>query len=885
MSNNVICVFSANTTGMESPRSSRRTSQHRQRSHRGLEGTTGSPSNSPRRRRKHRHSDTNPPTAGVVANGHVNNGEEEDSQISMSALTRGRIPDSFEIEDNGVGRSPPNIAAVPSIACGYNLWNVSPGGSTKGMPPGSAGIATTVANGEVGVSSSQVISNEGQTCAAHVGTTLHNGVPTTQASAMAGISSTGDISEPCNSSTNITSEDNSKEEGVSLRNAAKTDPPPLPPRKYKPKLLAGMLHNADSMPPPPPPRTEASASTTVTSTTPELSVPSHMPPRENQASFDSMEAFAGSHENLAFESKRSSSEASVSTAEQDNNTAESNQSQLPTAQNSDQSQEVIQNDNQLAESLENGHESISEEVAMEEELDVADDAQSDGTMVDDVTEISIDSQDGMTEDNTSVSSVSLSQDEGACGAAAAERVRVSVTTTCVGSTVTTISAQLAKIPTIESAVSHNSYAHSPQHRSSASSASSAHSVPVGSQDSVLSDATDSVQSTGAHIVVTAQPTSEVSSRPVNMAVTRAHATEPTLPSRSSPPGGAHQSGVQHVQLRESVPRFIPQSVSSSPRRRTSAQSSPPVSNNIQRTNFRSNSLDNDLLTNVLQPMHASITPALARLGVTGVTSHTMPNGQVTRHNSEGKPQRRRMLSEEEREATRAQIAQHLNRWHQELEGQTPPPTPPPRDHPQRDTTVPPAPPPREGSILSQSQSQDSLPHSPPTPPPRDPNTTLSSRQDAESPSGRQMIQQQLHRWHQQQQQQQGQSPPTTQQQQEASSPAQQEIQSLHQQQQEMMLRQQQLQQLQPTAAVTPTTTASPARSDGGDIWERRQTPDNSPQHGNGQQRATPVTTTSEYIMIVFHILVISFGITNRCKIFKVAGKQIIKAVPFINVCV
>jgi E3 ubiquitin-protein ligase HECW2 len=56
---------SGNST--ESPRSGRR--KNRQHSHRGLEAMSGSPSNSPRRRRKHRHSEG----GVVVANGHVNN--------------------------------------------------------------------------------------------------------------------------------------------------------------------------------------------------------------------------------------------------------------------------------------------------------------------------------------------------------------------------------------------------------------------------------------------------------------------------------------------------------------------------------------------------------------------------------------------------------------------------------------------------------------------------------------------------------------------------------------------------------------------------------------------------------------------------------------------
>ena len=99
-------LIAGNSVG--SPRTRRKSSSGR-RSHRHgvMEGSSGSPSNSPHRRRKHRgHSED----AIVISNGHAEEVEEEDQS---------RMPDNLDIEDETLmGRSPPSLSAVPSIECG-----------------------------------------------------------------------------------------------------------------------------------------------------------------------------------------------------------------------------------------------------------------------------------------------------------------------------------------------------------------------------------------------------------------------------------------------------------------------------------------------------------------------------------------------------------------------------------------------------------------------------------------------------------------------------------------------------------------------------------------------------------------------------------------------
>ena len=214
-----------------------------------------SPVSSPHRHRKHYHADTS------LTNGQIpsaNNDDLEDMNVSLNALTRGRIPDSFEIEEDSLGNSPPSISAVPSIECGSGVWE---------SPPSEHSVSLSEVNG-----------------ASRVGQV--NEVECTLQEASTSVCDRTDMST---------------EEGT---------PPPLPPRKYKMRGHKLDLLDCDGGQPPSPPTRIITSDSKVNSDTParpttpvvdlaELQVPGGFPPRENQASFDSMEAFAGSQENIA----------------------------------------------------------------------------------------------------------------------------------------------------------------------------------------------------------------------------------------------------------------------------------------------------------------------------------------------------------------------------------------------------------------------------------------------------------------------------------------------------------------------------------------------------------------------------------------------------------
>ncbi|CAH1790470.1 unnamed protein product, partial [Owenia fusiformis] len=112
-----------------SPRSSRRSLQNQRRVNSFATDHSPSPTNSPNSRRRKKRVNTDP---GIVTNHvesttdrvsqHNDTSAENDiggSHISLSALSRGRIADSFEIEDESLlSQSPGSLNAIPNIECG-----------------------------------------------------------------------------------------------------------------------------------------------------------------------------------------------------------------------------------------------------------------------------------------------------------------------------------------------------------------------------------------------------------------------------------------------------------------------------------------------------------------------------------------------------------------------------------------------------------------------------------------------------------------------------------------------------------------------------------------------------------------------------------------------
>ncbi|ELU13953.1 hypothetical protein CAPTEDRAFT_199104 [Capitella teleta] len=165
----------------------------------------------------------------------VENGDVplNDSDLDLTALSRGRLMENFDIDEAEINLQTPSIAAVPSIECG-------PTGKWK-----------------------------------------QSGVPV-------GVVRPFSVVEPTSSMDGETSGESPPPDRNSI-------PPPLPPRKHrgssKVKKAPLDLSKACSM-------SELSSMQVPVVNLSELQVPEGLPPRENQASFDSMEAFAGSQENM-----------------------------------------------------------------------------------------------------------------------------------------------------------------------------------------------------------------------------------------------------------------------------------------------------------------------------------------------------------------------------------------------------------------------------------------------------------------------------------------------------------------------------------------------------------------------------------------------------------
>lgn len=265
------------------------------------------------------------------------NDDQEDSGISLCNLSRGRIPDDVDIglaenEEEILSCSPPNLAAVPSIVCGFNSHLDSQ--SLRSDEIGTASSSDNSGGMEILPSSDSNALNgltlihafdhsSGNSSAERIGTSSE--------SVMMDRDEIVSIASSCDNEVRLTLM--GAEEGVETEQGATGLPPVLPPRTYKAPPLPPRSRNSDApplpprtpertlekpnfpkssvspiaisegnslalLPPPLPPRTYSPIS--ITSNSDELAVvpqPEPAPEEETKNSFDSMETFQGSSDN------------------------------------------------------------------------------------------------------------------------------------------------------------------------------------------------------------------------------------------------------------------------------------------------------------------------------------------------------------------------------------------------------------------------------------------------------------------------------------------------------------------------------------------------------------------------------------------------------------
>ena len=594
--------------------------------------TNGSPTQSPRRRRKHRqlsgNSDNNTfgaTISGILPNGYTDSHDasQQDVTISLSALSRGRISDSFEIEDVTLtDNTPQHLSAVPNIECRQSVLNQGATWNCASADHASGNQAYGIDNHSASVVG---ISPNLNSIAGH-----------TERIITMGENQVDGINGACNG--NSDKEINTEERRNKVANHfTRNTPPPLPPRKYKTKGLVGERL-----------RLKDHANNSIM---PELTVPQGLPSKENTSSFDSMEAFSGSQENMTVNSAAVSRPAAtgipeeVSLQECNASTGQNNGANAATTSTNPnvatlnvqlegtvrgQCETDFQTDRPITptERAHNKTESFDESGATSESYESA--SESMGTSEEAVLQ---------TADSP------VKSHNNACTAA--------------GSFVTSIAAQLARIPSIESAVSEHTCC-----PTRVKQQSSVESVPEDNQqmsasmhDSVYSSNEAGVPSTGAkaHLVVTAQPTGHETSRPVLMGMAHSHA----VPLTAVIPVTSELSG---------------QNSSSSDHSDTSNQQglTKHISVHMQQINGKHKQPPTQQSrVAVIKPVPAP--RKITRQGsqettdivftFTGDSSGNSDSAAAGQQEDEPLSPRRKLLSDQERQQNRQQIQEQLARWH------------------------------------------------------------------------------------------------------------------------------------------------------------------------------------------------------------------------------
>ena len=581
--------------------------------------TSGSPTESPRRRRKHRQlsSDTDNNASGTTVSGILPNGysdphesSQQDVTISLSALSRGRIPDSFEVEETTLNdNTHQHLSSVPNIECRQSALGATLNYSNADHVNGASAQAFGIDNHSASVVgiSPNLSSASGHT---HRNTMGENTVE-----GMNGACNGNDRKEI----------NNEQRRNKIAKDFKRSIPPPLPPRRYKTKGLS-----VEKL------RAQDRSNTSVTQT--ELSVPEGFPSKENTSSFDSMEAFSGSNENMALNSIPNSRNSETGNA-QDVNAQELD---YEAAAGAALSNHTVTTLNVRLEGTVRGQSET-------------DDIQTDGPVTPNQNKESFDESGATSE---SYESASESGEKASVQTAESPIKGQNNACTAAGSFVTSIAAQLARIPTIESAVSERSCCPTGvrQQNSVESLNEEVQQISGSMQSSTHSSNETNVQSTGAkaHLVVTAQPTGQETSRPVLMGVTHSHAVPLTavIPlasevSRQDSTSSEHsdansqQGSTKHTSVH--IKQNGNKQKQSPPQQKRVAVVKPvPVPRNVNKP---------------ASPETADV--------VFSFTASVGDNAAAGQQEDEPLSPRRKLLSDHERQQNRQQIQEQLARWHQQ----------------------------------------------------------------------------------------------------------------------------------------------------------------------------------------------------------------------------
>ena len=648
---------------------------------------TGSPRS--RHRKHHRHGNHNSHGSPSVAvpNGHIPRSDDTESGNHGDDWSDGdqnRLQDNLNLVEGSLSTSPAGIAAVPRIECSPKLARSN---SSLQRQDDTAGDSNT-SHSEDGISTEAVQLD------------IHQPAQSSEAS---DVSNHGDRDAMVTDSMGaVFTQPDMTEAPAQPAESTEGVPPPLPPRNYRVKhadlsnrksypLAANKINNRAD---------RKSLERTVSgSDNPARS----FPPRENQASFDSLHAYAGSRENLTRHiSSSSSSDNQSSTDHQLGSVGEENTGERP------------QTDLTASHC---GTEAGGSEIATQQGSD------SQGAAA------------------AGCDPESVTNPEAASPPTESTPV---VTRTRSGLGASSMAAQLARIPNIESAVSsspgqrftftldqmvHPEYEVSSKRRSEPH----LHYVDREGGDTMWSNK-PGFEPTSAQLVVTAQAVGQetssrvASSKPqVCLPVTG----KPAIPPRpTSKPLERHPAPGQlasESSSEDSSLTLSEQSALAVPASRTSHSSSSSGSEvDGPRWPVR-----NESMCSVSS--ESSVTSSSSE-GIAGPPPPAM--SQLLRH---------RGHSEEDRD-----VPHPLQQWQHSLSQSTesPPPTPPPREG--RDNSPrPPVPPPRDGSKLStETHPAVATVVIPPTPPPR---VTPVATRGSDPTLQRQAIQRELLRWHQQQQ--------------------------------------------------------------------------------------------------------------------------------------
>ena len=583
---------------------------------------SGSPTQSPRRRRKHRQlsSDADNNASGTTVSGILPNGysdphesSQQDVTISLSALSRGRIPDSFEIEETTLNdNTHQHLSSVPNIECRQSALGATLNYSNADHVNGASAQACGVDNHSASVVG---ISPNLSSTAGH---THRNTMGENTAEGMNGACNGNDRKEI----------NNEQRRNKIAKDFKRSIPPPLPPRRYKTKGLS-----VEKL------RAQERSNTSVTQT--ELSVPEGFPSKENTSSFDSMEAFSGSNENMALNSIVNSRNSGTGNVQDVN------------------AQEL--GDEAAAGAALSNHTVTTLNVRLEGTVrgqSETDDIQTDGPVTPNQNKESFD-ESGATSESYESASESVGTGEKAFVQTAESPIKgQNNACTAAGSFVTSIAAQLARIPTIESAVSERSCCPTgvKQQNSVESPNEEVQQISGSMQDSTHSNNETNMQSIGAkaHLVVTAQPTSQETSRPVLMGVTHSHAVPLTavIPvaselSRQDSTSSEHsdangqQGSTEHTSVH--IQQIGNKQKQSPPQQKRVAVVKPvPVPRNVNKPT---------------SPETVDV--------VFSFTASVGDNVAAGQQEDEPLSPRRKLLSDHERQQNRQQIQEQLARWHQQ----------------------------------------------------------------------------------------------------------------------------------------------------------------------------------------------------------------------------